>query len=284
MLGCALVYTTRCMPEQILTAEPHLRIMSPFDLTGRHAVVTGTSTGIGEAIAAALARAGAEVAGVARRESTQAAKLVEAEGHEFLMLTGDTGDPETAERLAREAVDHWGTVDIWVNNAARLMVKPFLETTNEDWHGLLAANLHGYFYGCRAAARRMVEQRGGCIINVTSAVNMLAVADLAAYTAAKGAISSLTRTLALELGPFNVRINALAPGATDTPLNLTAYTPEVRRNYNARIALARIGTPEEVADVAVFLASDASRYITGQEIVVDGGLIINGNVGHKLDY
>jgi NAD(P)-dependent dehydrogenase (short-subunit alcohol dehydrogenase family) len=258
--------------------------MSPFDLTGRHAVVTGTSTGIGEAIAAALARAGAEVAGVARRESTQAAKLVEAEGHEFLMLTGDTGDPETAERLAREAVDHWGTVDIWVNNAARLMVKPFLETTNEDWHGLLAANLHGYFYGCRAAARRMVEQRGGCIINVTSAVNMLAVADLAAYTAAKGAISSLTRTLALELGPFNVRINALAPGATDTPLNLTAYTPEVRRNYNARIALARIGTPEEVADVAVFLASDASRYITGQEIVVDGGLIINGNVGHKLDY
>ncbi len=193
------------------------------------------------------------------------------------------GDPETAERLAHAAVERWGGIDIWINNAARLMVKPMLETTDDDWHGLLAANLHGYFYGCRAAARPMSEQRSGRIVNVTSVVSRQAPGGLSAYAAAKGAITALTRTLAVELGPAQVTVNCLAPGATDTPLNLRAYTPEVRRTYEQRIALGRIALPDEIADAAVFLASDASRYITGQEIVVDGGLIVNGTVGHRPD-
>jgi NAD(P)-dependent dehydrogenase (short-subunit alcohol dehydrogenase family) len=202
-------------------------------------------------------------------------------GHASLMLVGDTGDPAAVEGLARAAEAELGGIDIWVNNAARLLVKPFLETSDEDWHALLAPNLHGYVHGCRAAARRMVAQgTGGRIVNVTSAADVQPLAELTAYVTAKGGIVGLTKTLALELAPHAITVNALAPGATETPINRTAYTPEVRRAYEERIPLGRIAGPEEVADAAVFLASDAARYVTGHVLLVDGGLVINGSVGH----
>ena len=253
---------------------------APFDLSGRSAVVTGASTGIGAAIAVALAHAGADVAGIALEEAPETTAAIEQEGRKAVMLVGSTGDRATVEDLARTAVDRFGRIDIWVNNAARLLVKPLVEMTDDDWHGLLAANLHGYFYGCRAAAERMLAQGSGRIVNVGSAATVQAVPGLGAYTAAKGAIIGLTKVLALELAPANVTVNAVAPGATDTALNEEAYTPEVRQTYRERIPLGRIAEPEEVADVVVFLASDAARYVTGQELLVDGGLTINGAVGH----
>jgi NAD(P)-dependent dehydrogenase (short-subunit alcohol dehydrogenase family) len=258
-----------------------------FRLHGTRAVVTGGSRGIGAEIAVALARSGADVVSVHHSDPEGAAATtarIEELDRRCVMVDGDTGRSASVDELARLAVSELGGIDIWVNNAAGLLVRSFLDVTDDDWHGLLAANLHGYFYGCRAAARQMVEQgTGGRIVNVSSAADVQPLADAVPYITAKGGIVAMTQSLALDLAPHAITVNAIAPGAVDTPLNANAYSPAVRKVYGERIALGHIADPTEIADAAIFLATYAARYVTGHELLVDGGLTINGSVGHARD-
>ena len=256
-----------------------------MDLTGKRAVVTGGSRGIGQATAIALARAGADVASFHLPDPSSAAvteaRIREA-GRRVVMAEGDVSDPDQVDEFAATIAGEWGGVDIWVNNAAAILVKPFLETTREDWTQLLASNLNGYVHGCRAALTMMAPCGSGCVVNVSSVTDIQPIANMSAYVTAKGAVVGLTKALAVEFAPQGIRINAIAPGAIETPLNTEVYTPQVRNAYHQRIAMGRIGLPEEVASVILFLASDMASYVTGHELVADGGLVINGNVGFSV--
>ena len=253
-----------------------------FDLTGKRAVVTGASSGIGQATAIALAAAGADVASIhlpgddgARHTLEQ----VERSGRRALMVEGTTASAAEVEAFAGRVEEELGPIDVWVNNASRMHIEPFLEMSDETWHDVLGSNLHGYYHGCRSALRRMVPRGAGAIVNVSSITAIQPIADMAAYITAKGAVVGLTQQLAVEFAPRGVRVNAVAPGATLTALTRDAYTPEVTAVYEERIALGRIAQPEDIARAVLFLASDAAAYVIGHQLVVDGGMVLNGNVG-----
>jgi len=250
-------------------------------LEGHTAVVTGGSRGIGRAIALGLADAGANVASLHLpdpRYADDTAAAIRARGREALLVEGSIADEDAVEAFAARVEDELGPIDAWVNNAGALLVRPLLEQTLQEWRELMAVDLDGCFLGCRAAARRMVPRGRGRIVNITSVTARQPIATLSAYVAAKAGVVGLTRALALELAPAGVTVNAVAPGAVLTPMTEAGYTPGQRAAYEARIPLGRVSVPEDLAGAVAYLVSDAAGYVTGHELLVDGGLAINGTV------
>lgn len=256
------------------------------ELAGKAAVITGAARGIGLAIAEALAEAGASVVLNAfsqddQRDAEAASQKIRAAGGQAIVALADTSDPNQVAGLVERCRQEFGRLDIFVNNAGIMLLKPALDLTVKEWRRSLAVDLDGYFFGCQAAARVMVQAgRGGKIINVASINHRLGLKNLAAYDAAKGGVVALSRTLAVEWAVHRINVNVLSPGAVETPLNRDAYTAKVRSNYAERIPQGVIATPQDIAGAAVFLASPAAEYVTGAELVVDGGLSVNGTVGH----
>ncbi len=247
------------------------------------AVVTGGSRGIGRAVVQALAKEGAKVAFV-YRGSTDAAKALEAEvaaaGGVGKAHQGDVSDPAVAERIVEAVLAEWGRVDILVNNAGVIRDKLFVQMDADDWNAVLDTNLGGVFAFCKAVSKQMVfKQRSGRIINVSSVAAEHVNKGQSNYAASKGAVNSFTRGLAAELGARNVLVNAVAPGFIETDMSQAVRNMAGEDNLKKLIPVRRLGKPEDVAAVVVFLAGPGAAYITGQVITVDGGLSLGAVSG-----
>ena len=253
--------------------------MSLFDLNGRTAFVTGASRGIGRAVAVALAQAGADVALVARTAEGLAdtADDVTAAGRKAIVIPADVTDEARVAEAAQTAIDQLGHVDIVVNNAggSNFMVS-FRDLRLSGWDKLIRLNLNSAVYVCHAFAPHLLDRGSGSVINVASVAGVAASPLISPYGAAKAGLISLTKTLAVEWAPSGVRVNALCPGWTATDLNRGLWEdPQAGPATVAGVPMGRWARAEEMSGAAVFLASDASSYMTGQALVVDGGQTIN---------
>ena len=251
-----------------------------FDLNGKVALVTGSSSGIGRAAAEALAANGARVAinfhhNEAGAEAARA-KIV-ADGGKAIIVQADVTNSSQVQSLVEQTVSEFGPIDILVNNAGSLIERlKILELTEERWDEVIDLNLKSAFLCAKAVAASMMERKTGAIINVSSIAgrNGGALGSIH-YSAAKGGVITFTKGLAKELAPFNVRVNAISPGVIDTPYHEQFSSPEMMKTYAGMIPLGRVGTPAEVGSVICFLASDAAGYLAGETIEINGGMFMD---------
>ncbi|WP_348262674.1 glucose 1-dehydrogenase [Telmatobacter sp. DSM 110680] len=248
---------------------------SLFDLTGQVAIVTGTSRGLGQYFARALAKAGADLVLTSRRRETlsQFEAEIRGLGRRCVCLELDVRDQASIKRMAVEAESAFGQIHILVNNAGCNVRKPALEVSWDDWNLVLDTNLRGSFFVAQSIAQGMIAHNYGRIINIGSVTSVFGFAGLAPYCASRGGIRQLTMSLADDWGPHGVTVNCLAPGWFKTEQNKVLYDdPEWVDYLTDRIPVKRPGLPHDLDGAVVFLASEASRYITGQTLLVDGGI------------
>ena len=251
----------------------------PLDLTGKVAVVIGGTSGIGRAIAHGLAEAGADVIPSSRRadQVDATAKEIEARGRRTLRITSDVADRASLQTVLDESVVAFGKVDILVNSAGRTKRAPTLKFPEKDWNEIFETNLTGTLRACQVFGGLMIERGYGRIVNIASLSTFVALLEVAAYSASKAAVASLTKSLAIEWAPHGVCVNAIAPGVFRTALNQKLLDETERgREFLLRTPMARFGNVEELAGAAVFLASDAASFVTGEILVVDGGFLASG--------
>jgi NAD(P)-dependent dehydrogenase (short-subunit alcohol dehydrogenase family) len=250
-----------------------------FDLSGKTAVVIGGTSGIGRALSYGLAEAGANVVATSRRQDKieSAAREIEQRGRRTLRLTSDVVDRASLERLLRATLDTFGQAHILVNCAASLRRKPTLDVSETEWNETLDTNLTGTLRACQIFGRHMLDRGYGRIINVASISGYVAFHEVAAYDASKAAVAALTRSLAVEWAHRGVMVNAIAPGVVRTEMNeeLLHSTPR-GQEILMRSPIQRFGKAEEFAGAAVFLASDAASFVSGEVLVVDGGYLASG--------
>ena len=252
---------------------------SKLDLRGRVAVVIGGTSGIGRAIAHGLAEAGADVVCTSRRQEQvdAAAAEIEGMGRQTLRISSDVSEKASLENLLDECVNKFGKVDILVNSAGRTKREPTLELDEETWNGILETNLTGTLRSCQVFGGHMIGTGYGRIINIASLSTFVSLFEVAAYSASKAAVASLTKSLAIEWAKNGVNVNAIAPGVFRTALNQKLLDESERgREFLTRTPMGRFGNVEELAGAAVFLASEAASFVTGEILVVDGGFLASG--------
>lgn len=252
---------------------------APLELNGKVAVVIGGTSGIGRAIAHGLAEAGADVVPTSRRveQVEAAASEIESRGRRTLRLTSDVSDRASLEKVLEQSVQAFGKVDIMVNSAGRTKRAPTIDFAEADWTDIFETNLSGTLRACQVFGRHMIERGYGRIINIASLSTFVALFEVAAYSASKAAVASLTKSLAIEWAPHGVCVNAIAPGVFRTALNQKLLDETERgREFLLRTPMKRFGSVEELAGAAVFLASDAASFVTGEVLVVDGGFLASG--------
>jgi 3-oxoacyl-[acyl-carrier protein] reductase len=243
-----------------------------IDLSGKNALVTGSTRGIGRAIAEAFAESGARVA-VVGRDQQRADEAAAAVGGGAKGFAADVSDTAAVTRLVEGVEKAFGSIDILVNNAGITRDNLVMRLKDDDWDAVQNANLRGAFASIRAVSRGMMKRRSGRIINVASIVGLIGNKGQANYAASKAGLIALTKSVAKELGSRNILVNAVAPGFIETEMT-AAMTPEAREALGRQIALERLGTAKDVAATVAFLASDLASYITGQVFVVDGGMVM----------
>lgn len=248
-------------------------ILNQFSLSGKVALVTGCSSGLGEGMALGLAEAGADIAGVYNQGQPELQETIETMGRQFLGIQADLTSIDPIDQIVQQAVDYFGHIDILVNNAGLLRREKALDFSEKDWDDVMNVNLKSLFFLSQSVARQFVEQgTGGKIINIASMLSFQGGILVPSYTASKSGVMGLTRLMACEWAPHNINTNAIAPGYMRTRVTQPLQDDPVRnKQIMDRIPQGRWGTPDDLKGTAVFLASDASNYINGYTLAVDGG-------------